>query len=759
MMQGKTEYWIQIVKLTLTFLIISSLILSSTLVSHQYNSDGETAPVISKTPSGPAVLPAEFIEPPGNSYDMRDDDTYVITGTEYIKGTTETWSSDILVESGGSLVVDDSVLMFDTSASPVLINVSTGGKLSIINSSTLDLTKVNNSLGYFITIFGDLVIRDSTINLSGYGSCINRSSCTNPSPSNTYFAPGLSLAEGTALIENSTISNSTYGLVLEAAQLEVINCIFVYNYYALYSYQGSNLEISGTIIRNNAYGMFIVSGEDITISDCIIENNAFGIFIENTDAEIVNSTFTTNIEASIGAYFSSELTLEDCVISHDYLTYSGFNIMIDHGTLVMTDCLSAGGLWGVYVNESTAELLRTELLSNQITGIFAFRSAVTLTNGTILGSEYGALLDNCTATLSGNTIADNRLGVYAIECRPVLEYNLIARNTEYGVMSMDRTFELGAGNDFIDPEDNENGLGMFRQLCSVNIKVYDQHNNMFLFVDGVVVNGLGEEVYNGSLYVKGDVNGARIVLDQFWITNNGVNINPGPYNITVRWGDDGWGGYITAQQTVSLVGDGPKNLELKLPLPDIYISEDDIEVTSGKIKEGEDVELEITVHTSGTLNPTNTNVTVYINDEVYETITIDSFDGAESHTLKIKTKAAADGTGDAFRVWVDVENHEFEQNYYLYPYNINNTAKRSFSIEEKEGNDSGFLVRLGFFGMALIIFLISLILVLRYIHAVHAPPKEDDEPEESEEDKKPGKGRKKPGPPIKIEPPDMVRKI
>jgi hypothetical protein len=700
-------------------------------------------------------------ESTGDTSRRSSSEPWIISDEQYINNTDEIWSRDIQVLSGGSLVFDNATIHFETVNSPINITVSSGGLLKIINSSEFFLNKISSSYGYYITVYGDLVIENSSIMFAGYAPPPNSSSC-NPTQVKWNFMPGIRLVEGTAAVRNAEIRNSTYGIELENAKLDVYGSTFVNNFYGIYGYHAENMKVTDTKFSDNFYGLFMVSSINMIVEECIFKTNYFGVFSDNSEIGLINSTFQTNNEGGISAYRQSEIVLEDCDVSDDIDKFPGYNIFIEDSTLKLEDCLSVSGLWGVYLMNATAELVRTELLDNMLTGLYAQNSDITVTNSTLMGNDYGAIIENSTGTFQYNTITDNGIGLFAVESAPVIDYNTITRNTEYGVQSRDGSFELGAGNVFSDSENKTNGLGMMRELCTVFVQATDPYNNWFTFIDSIVINAFGEEVFNDSLYVKGDMNGGKLQLEQKLISNEGVSSSKGPHDVIIRWGRPEWGGYISASKKVTCGNDGPHIVRMQLPLPDLYITENDIEVSSSNIREGDSVKLSAIVHSAGPLNPTNTNVTFYINDRYTERILIDSFDGAETYTVSINAKAEIDDTSEQFRVRVEVENHEFEVNYFMDPYKANNTASRSIEISSVDSGEElmSYYARFGFIAMAVIIFVIVVVLVVKYLFVVQRPPEEsEDSEDESKEDS--GKKGKGPGrkPPVKVEPPEMVRRL
>lgn len=660
--------------------------------------------------------------------------TWSVSGLEYLNDTTEYWTKNIEVISGGILVIDNSKLFFDTNASKVSIYISSGGTLWLRNSTEFHLNDIPNSEGYFIRVFGELIIEDSLLMHAGYFANLQSPSCTDPNTTVEYYTPGISLEDGSVLIRNTTIINSTYGIGVKGGELKVFNSSFERNFFALYSSSPRGILIEDSKFSGNIYGLSAGSSSNITVSNCIFKTNYFGLSSSGSDIVVSNSSFQTNYEVGINVYRGSKIEIKDTVVSDDPNQWPSYNIYVENSEIKMADSLSGGGLWGLYILNSTAELSGTDLMDNQVTGIFAFFSDLDITNATVQGSEYGFLLENSTAELSQNSVTRNRIGIYAVDSAPVIKNNTIGGNIEFGVQGQDRSFEVGSGNVYDDGQGNPNGRGRFRQLSSVYVKVSDTYGNKLSHATITAENANGDKKYDGSLYLLSDVRGGKLNLDRYYIANDGSIVEPGLYNITAKWGKVDWGGYVSSSQVISCDSDGAAYLKFNLELPDIYVVSGELRLSNTNVKDGESVKLSIPVHTTGSLSPDGTNVTIYLNDIFHERVRIDNFEGALDYTLEVELTAKADENTGRLRIRVDVENHEYEEFYFMAPYNTNNTAELTVSIEPSDqgGGDKGMSVSgLSLFLFAVIVIVIVIIVIVKSF--MKKTPPDDKREEETEE--------------------------
>jgi hypothetical protein len=687
----------------------------------------------------------------------RADDKWLITGKEFVNATTEVWTRHIDVLAGGELIFNNAKLNFDTVTDYVYINVSAGGVMRLTNGTIFRLNNISESHGYFIEVRGQLFLDESTIMFAGYCAPTNASSCTNPTPSSTGFGPGIWINGGSVAIRNSTLGNSTYSVLLEDGSLDIANSTFENNYYGIYGYEGSDLHINGSTMRNNYYSVFLISTTDVLVTNSLFLTNLFGAYLDNSELEFDNCSFVMNRETAVSAYGGSKLVIANSVISYQWESFPGYNIFLEESSLEMTNSRSDKGMWGVYLVDCTATIEDSELVDNSFVGLFAYGSDVTVSSTILSDNDRGAVLENATGSVTSCDIVDNRLGLYILGSTPTVESNLIARNTEYGVLAQNLDFDLDESNQFRDTQGNGNGLGLFRQVNNVFLKVRDSYGNLLNYVNYSVTDSSGMVLYSGDLNVRADSRGGVLLLDQYIINREGVREVPGPYNISVRWGGDEFGGYVETSEQVAIETFGYQSVQVELPLPDLYIDDEDISISNKDLVEGDTVELTVTVHTTGHLDPAGTNLSIFINDKLEQWFILESFDGETTKSVSLKVKSEADTFTGKFRVKAVVKNYDYEQLYTMNPYNSNNTAEQWFELEDEGGGAAG-LVRYFFFGLAIVIFLIVTVIVVRHMGSVSEPPKGEDEEERDSPAGPPGR-RKPPAGRRPPEPPEMVRRL
>jgi len=65
------------------------------------------------------------------------------------------------------------------------------------------------------------------------------------------------------------------------ARVQLENCLFAENHYALWVEKGPPLVMKNLVMQNNRYGLAVVSG-NVELDGGIIRQNSFGVFLENS---------------------------------------------------------------------------------------------------------------------------------------------------------------------------------------------------------------------------------------------------------------------------------------------------------------------------------------------------------------------------------------------------------------------------------------------------------------------------------------------
>ncbi len=274
-----------------------------------------------------------------------------------------------LTISGANYILDNSILVMNASYDGHIgIIVEDGGNISIINNSLVTNGKDydgNSSAHYFFMILGGsnpagIEFKDSTIEYAGFYSGDNKKT-------------GLYVAGRVIDIENVTIQEGYYGLILNSVNDTQLNNLTLYNI--------------------NQTSIFLTDSNNITINELYVNNASNGVVVSGTNNLLANSSINVS---------------ETGVRMQDFNNTMLYNNIISNG-------ISGEG---VYLSGSNSILSYNNITAN-ITGVFIFGSNNTILNNTILTTKENALTKTIDINLNvngvkiyNNTLLGNNYAIY-----------------------------------------------------------------------------------------------------------------------------------------------------------------------------------------------------------------------------------------------------------------------------------------------------------------------------------------------------------
>ena len=235
---------------------------------------------------------------------------------------------------------------------------------------------------------------------------------------------GIVIETHDAMIDNSTISDGSYGVYVEDGSVQIYD---------------------STIKDCWAGGIYIENGNAV-VEGCIVMNNTFdGIMaIQNSDIIVRNSTVMDHFSFGISIALST-FTIEDCVVHGN--GHTGVTIQTSNGTVVRTT-VSNSTVWGINVrNDSNTTVVDCEVFDIEGIGIY-FNHA----NGTVVGchihdcqnqgahiTDSGIRVLNSTLETSGHGLVIRDSPLY------IVDNCTIRRNRDGGIAFSNHDFLETAG--------------------------------------------------------------------------------------------------------------------------------------------------------------------------------------------------------------------------------------------------------------------------------------------------------------------------
>jgi parallel beta-helix repeat protein len=215
-----------------------------------------------------------------------------------------------------------------------------------------------------------------------------------------------------------------------------------------------------TIIDGQGVGTVIyISGEDVTVTGFTIRRGEYGIFCDESDSTTITYNKITNYTTGIynnrteGGYVAHNTITEG---ENGIITMEAFNDAIRYNTISYNTVYGAKDYnsqlkncfnWNYFKHNYIAYYYDPDIvlstlefdgnvIENSYIGIkVAEASYVSITNNTIINSEYGIYVINASPYIGNNIIRDSEYGIYLHNASPTLFENDISEISEHGIYS------------------------------------------------------------------------------------------------------------------------------------------------------------------------------------------------------------------------------------------------------------------------------------------------------------------------------------
>jgi parallel beta-helix repeat protein len=200
---------------------------------------------------------------------------------------------------------------------------------------------------------------------------------------------------------------------------------------------GDDVTITGFTIKRGEYGIFLDESVSFTITYNTITNYTTGIYHNRTEGGYVAHNTITQGENGI-------VTIEayNDAIRYNTISYNTVYGAKDYNSQ-LTNCFNWNYFYYNYIAyyydpDVVLDTLEFDgnVIENSYIGIkVAEASYISITNNTIINSEYGIYVINASPYIGNNVIKDAKYGIYTENASPVLFENDISEISEHGIYS------------------------------------------------------------------------------------------------------------------------------------------------------------------------------------------------------------------------------------------------------------------------------------------------------------------------------------
>ncbi len=401
-------------------LLVTMMPISSSINSEDFKLDSQSRAHVAR----PVGTRADDLEKAGD---------WIVTGPELVENKTVLAKGNITIQAGGELIFKNVDLKMDTTAKPLLINVTEGGTFQSYDSSiSISTSRPEEHFSYTFRIYGNTVIDNCYIAYVGhisdnYTNEPDSPSCGTDLP--TYELPwdgfGIEIYSDNVTISNSNISYSNSGLTCFEASPNIYNNTISFNLYGIVGI-GATLNLFNNEISNNSIAVFCNDSE-LNLQTNRIFDNQYGISVSYSELVVNTTEIYRNYEGIFGwmsnivcentliyqnevygIYFQeANLSVYNCSFFHNYYgiygSYSGLGV--DNSELYNN--------WvGIKADDCSGELNNNIFTSNYFQGVDTFKSVFTVYNCTILGNP----LENQDYTADNTGIAGAQSNFVIYDC-------------------------------------------------------------------------------------------------------------------------------------------------------------------------------------------------------------------------------------------------------------------------------------------------------------------------------------------------------
>jgi|GEM_PF-3293305 len=268
------------------------------------------------------------------------------------------------------------------------------------------------------------------------------------------------------VMENTTLSYCGYGqnelgLSVYTDNAWIKNCTIEKNYCGVYLYHEENVvpKIENSTIKNNTYGI-IVYGKKIApyITNNTIMLNDYGIKCEVQGEELYNPPYIANNVIILNSY--------GIKCRGDFSTITGNKISYNN--------------IGIYCNKSHAKIENNNLSFNQkgieYVQMYPQNRVVVISGNNIENSGYGIFCsENPIVSICGNSIKNSTVsGIEIYNCGGIVEENNLTKN-KIGIKCTDSSLTITGNN--INNSAND-GIYCYSSYIPKNVKLIIEGNNV-----------------------------------------------------------------------------------------------------------------------------------------------------------------------------------------------------------------------------------------------------------------------------------------
>ncbi|WP_342304268.1 NosD domain-containing protein [Methanolobus sp. ZRKC5] len=216
-------------------------------------------------------------------------------------------SGDTILVSDGTytenVIVNKTVTIISENGSASTVVRSSGNSVFNISSDNVIISGFNitgatstDNSGIYVSSVSGCNISDNQLNGNYYGVYTNNSSYLNVKNNN--FVNGGALFEHTenSTIENVTVSESEFGVILSLSSFNTIDGINVSSgLCSIYLSSSSNNTVINNTASDNMFGIFVYSSGNNAFTNNIANNNGIGIIFDSSNnSTIINNTASDN---------------------------------------------------------------------------------------------------------------------------------------------------------------------------------------------------------------------------------------------------------------------------------------------------------------------------------------------------------------------------------------------------------------------------------------------------------------------------------
>jgi hypothetical protein len=719
--------------------------------------------------------------------DWANNSVWTIETDEQIKNETSIITDSILIKQGGSLSIEHSNILINSSDSPIIIVVEEGGIL-LIENSIITLSNVTCDIGYNIRAYGTFKINNSELNYLCYLTAnYPIESCSGPEYYGI-FSPGIEIfsnsveitgsrfnfaRNSTILIDNANpkiinnvFKNNTRAMAISNSKINISNNKFFDNYFGIEvfecdiafsnstfisTYPGSiksgilgykssislnDIEVwnSQSIIvcqycNISVSNSYFEMNEGFTILDSFIDfyNNTFFDLLTYTSFYNVNGYFRNNLIQNNLGRFEFKISQNLIIENNSILSSQDTGIEINVCDVILKNNLINDSENGIFVYSSIASIENNSIQNCSFMGIGCESSLVNITDNMMANNLNGIILLKSSGLVSNNKIIQNFDGIICFNTNSRIIENLIANNSGWGI-NITGTKPILSGNLFSNKQQITNGYGRLIKSSEVEVLVKDLYGKYIHNYELTIFTENKDRVISKSNVMEPEL--YQTYVPEYEIRNSGKKQEFSNYLIECSWGYEGIG-YTTVSKVFN-IKDSTRIL-LNMPLPDLYVISEEIAISSTKPKQGDKINIEVTIHYSGQVDVRNIPAKITANEITIKKFKL-NFNGTieqkiQNYTVNLDwtiPELLSGITG----IKVIIETNSIENQFLNY--DKNNSAIKMIEIKENQAdNVLDWTDESGMYICSLIILITIIIIILIFILIF----KKRNKPEQSESPK------------------------